>query len=226
MTNEWNRTNPPISDDNPFGFPDNSSVASVRKQQSPDFHTIVDEQTKVENVVEKDVTIVEDNIISMDEDVVKKAPRGTPVSGGKRADIKPSGVLPAWGDSSNQDLGDGLNDSDQLSYTDLETLNKDLLHLRIRMNRIRREMRSAGRAAVEAKMRYQRAFRRALIQQSGGSAEMRKASAELECEDLEADMVMKQQVSDEYTTLFRAARDDVENVKTVAFNLRALSQII
>lgn len=153
-----------------------------------------------------------------------QAPRGTPVAGGQRARITTAPPLPPWSDPSSQDLGDGVDSPGQVSYSDLESANRDLSSLRIRMNRIRREMRAAGRAAVEAKLVYQRAFRRALIQQSGGSAEMRKAAAELLCEELEADMVMKQQVSEEYSSLFRAARDDVDNVKTIAFNLRAMYQ--
>jgi hypothetical protein len=55
---------------------------------------------------------------------------------------------------------------------------------------------------------------------------MRKASAELLCENLEADMVMKAQVVDEYTSLFRSVRDDIENVKTIAYNVRALMSIV
>ena len=87
-------------------------------------------------------------------------------------------------------------------------------------------MREAAREAVEAKLNYHRALRRALIQQSGGTAEMRRATAELLCEDLEAEMVMKQQVAEEFTSVFRSVRDDVENAKTVAYNLRALVNLV
>lgn len=155
-----------------------------------------------------------------------KPVQGNTAMGGKKVVIQPSSPFPAWPDTASQDRNDSINDPNELSYSDLEAVNKDLLRLRIRMNNIRRDMRNAGREAVEAKMQYLRAFRRALIQQSGGSAEMRKAAAELLCEELETDMVMKQQVADEYASLFRATRDDLDNVKTVAFNLRALYQNI
>ena len=147
---------------------------------------------------------------------------------GKKVEIPPSKPLPEWEDKNQQDINDALNNDGMgdFSYSDLEAVNKELLTSRIRMNRIRRDMRDAGRAAVEAKMRYLRAYRRALIQQSGGTVETRKASAELLCEDLEAEMVMRQQVAEEYSSLFRATRDDVDNLKTVAFNLRALYQNI
>lgn len=149
-----------------------------------------------------------------------KIPRGGPVSGGKHQSIPAPPALPAWENTDVQDLGDGA-DGD-IDYSDLALLNKDLLRLRIRMNRIRREMRRAGREATEAKLRYQRSLRRALVQQTGGSAETRKAAAELQCEELEADMVVKAQIAEEFVTLFRSIRDDVENAKVAAYNLRAL----
>jgi hypothetical protein len=151
-------------------------------------------------------------------------PRGGPVANGRREPIAPARPLPTWADPSAQDFGDGANEG-EIDYSDLESLNRDLLRLRVRMNRIRRQMRQAGRGAIEAKLNYHRALRRALVQQSGGSAESRKASAELMCEELEADMVMRQQVADEYATLFRAIRDDIENAKTVAYNMRAIASL-
>lgn len=150
-------------------------------------------------------------------------PRGGPVANGKRVVIPAPAPLPAWESPAAQDVGDGA-DGD-VDYSDLESLNRDLQRLRVRMNRIRREMRRAGREALEAKLRYQRALRRALVQQTGGSAETRKAAAELQCEELEADMAMKQQVADEFNTLFRSVRDDIENAKVVSYNLRSLSSL-
>lgn len=150
--------------------------------------------------------------------------RGTPVAGGRRVSVPAPRPLPAWNAPNDQDLydsGDGGFD-----YSDLERLNRDMLQLRIRMSKVRRAMRQASREAVEAKLSYQRALRRALIQQSGGSAEMRKAAAELMCEDLEADWAMRQQVAEEFTTLFRSIRDDIENAKVVSYNLRALTQVV
>lgn len=149
-----------------------------------------------------------------------KIPAGGPIYGGKRTEIPNASPLPEWGSTEVQDWQDGADGS--VDYSDLVALNRDLQKLRIRMAKIRREMRRSAREATEAKLTYQRALRRALVQQSGGSAESRKASAELMCEDLEADMVMKLQVADEYNTLFRSVRDDVENAKVVAYNLRAL----
>lgn len=152
-------------------------------------------------------------------------PRGGPVSNGRRSPVPTAPPLPAWADAAPQDHGDGATNEDEIDYSDLASLNRDLQRLRIRMNRVRREMRRAQRESIEAKLAYNRALRRALVQQTGGSAETRKANAELLCEELEAVMVMKAQVADEYNTLFRAVRDDIENAKVVAYNLRALTSI-
>lgn len=154
---------------------------------------------------------------------VKPSRVSKPVIDGKPIVIGPPNPLPAWGDTDVQDSGDLQGEVD---YQDLDSVNRDLTRLRIRLHRVRRGMRAAAREAVEAKLVYNRALRRALVQQTGGSAEMRKASAELLCEDLEADMVIKQQVVEEYSSLFRAIRDDIENAKTIAFNLRSLMNIV
>lgn len=142
---------------------------------------------------------------------------------GRRFSPPPTPAPPSWPETALQDAGDAVDDTPD--YSDLESVNRDLLHLRIRLNRVRRAMRDASREAADAKIRYQRAYRRALVQQSGGSAETRKASAELLCEELEADVMVKQQVADEYQSLFRAIRDDVDNAKAVAYNLRSLMSL-
>lgn len=152
------------------------------------------------------------------------SPRGGPVISGKRPSFPPPPSLPKWPVTDLQDSGDGVDED--IDYTDLDSVNKDLMRLRIRLNRVRRGMRQAARDAAEAKLTYQRAMRRALVQQSGGTAEMRRATAELLCEELEAEMVMRQQVADEFVSVFRSVRDDVENAKTVAYNLRALINLV
>lgn len=150
-------------------------------------------------------------------------PRGGPIAGGRRTPIPHQTDLPSWDSTAHQDSFDSADD--QVDYQDLAALNRELQRLRVRMGKIRREMRNSGREAVEAKLTYQRALRRALVQQSGGTAEMRKANAELQCEELEANMAMKTQVAEEYVTLFRSVRDDIENAKVVAYNLRALMNL-
>ncbi len=158
------------------------------------------------------------------EDQPINLPAGSPIAGGRREPILPPAKLPEWSDPYEQDLDDSAETGPD--YSDLMGVNRDLNQLRIRMSRVRRQMRKAGREAITAKLNYQRKFRRALIQQTGGTAESRKAAAEIAVEEIEADMVMKQQVADEYNTLFRSVRDDIENAKVVAYNLRAIQSIM
>lgn len=147
---------------------------------------------------------------------------GRVATAGRPAAAAPQPPAPPQWQEHPEPFSTDVDDEDTPDYSSLETVNRDLLRLRVRMGRIRREMARAGRDAVTAKLAYQRAMRRALIQQSGGTAEMRRAHAELACEELETRWVTAQQIADEYNTLFRAARDDAENAKTVAFNLRSL----
>ena len=145
--------------------------------------------------------------------------RAIPVADGRRQTFQAAAKFPAWPSSTEEDI------EDTIDYSDLEALNRDLNRLRIRTNRVRLGLKKAARESAEAKTNYSRAYRRALVKQSGGSAEARKAFAEILCEELESDMVIKNQIESEYTTLFRSIRDDVENAKTVAYNLRAIRNI-
>ena len=140
------------------------------------------------------------------------APLGGVVAGGSRKPFPAARPLPEWPGTDVQDVRDAVDATPD--YSDLAALNRDLLRLRVRMAQVRRAMREASRAAVE--------LRRALVQQSGGSAEMRKAAAELMCEDLEARAIIAEKSAEEFVTLYRSVRDDMENAKVVAYNLRVL----
>ena len=168
---------------------------------------------------------LEEEVLEEPKEKEKKARTASTASDGRRTEIPEATRIPNWSSSDSQDMGDGVdgdNPDGSIDYKDIESLNHDLLKLRVRQNKVRRAMREASRDAVIAKLTYYRALRRALVQQTGGSAESRKAIAELLCEELEADMVMKNQIAEEYSTLFRSVRDDTENAKVVSYNLRAL----
>lgn len=206
--------------DDPFAGTPSSTFANPVPFPSVDQ---ADEAATVNTVIPVDSAVTDAGPGEpVDVDGVTQVPAGGPIAGGRRTPIPAATAFPAWGNTQNQDTGDEYD----VDYTDLTTINRDLLHLRVRLNRVRRGLRDAGRDAVEAKARYHRQLRRALVQQSGGSAESRKAHAELTCEELEADMVMKQQIVDEFTTLLRTVRDDIENAKTAAYNVRALMNVL
>lgn len=151
-------------------------------------------------------------------------PHGGPTSGGKRVPIPPRKPFPRWNTTINTPLQDEYDFTDtDPDFTDLDEVNRDLQKLRAILNKARRYHREAERAAIEAQIAYKSALRRALVQQTGGSAETRKAKAELDCEELEVDYVVKNQVVNEWASRMRNIRDDIDNTKTVAYNLRTLT---
>lgn len=148
-------------------------------------------------------------------------------SEGKKQNIPVPKDLPPWPsaeDQDRQDHGDEINEKGDgfIDYKDLEAINKDLSNLRLLQNFMRRKVREAEREAGEAKFRYQQRLRRQLVQQSGGSAETRKAMAEIFVEDYEIEMIVKAQVASEWASRSRGIRDDIENTKVVAYNMRNL----
>ncbi len=208
-------------DDDPFGelsLPDPSPSVPASSPVEPTIVTL-------SPALPHQRTPVEPEPESAENELPDGSVRSVTASSGRRQIIPPPNELPDWADTASQDAGDIQEDA-TVDYQDLNEVSRELTRLRIRMHRIRREQRRVQREAVEAKLVYQRQLRRALVQQSGGSAEMRKASAELLCEDLEADMVMKAQVADEYNSLFRTVRDDIDNVKTISYNVRTLMSIV
>lgn len=155
-------------------------------------------------------------------------PAGGPVSGGVRVPVSGEGAVVEWEHvadaTARQDAGERVTEDD-IPSDDLDSVNKDLVGLRVRMAHARRGQRDASRRFVDAKVRYERAYRRALIKQSGGNVESRRAHAEIECEDLESEYLVAQQVLKEFDATVRNVRDDIENAKTVAYNLRTLMSI-
>lgn len=148
-------------------------------------------------------------------------------SEGKKQYIPEAKEAPDWPSSAEQDRGDRGEELDEggdgfIDYKDLEQINKELSHLRLLQNFVRRRMRDAKREAELASWRYDQRLRRQLVQQSGGSAETRKAMAELLVEDYEIEMIIKVQVASEWETRLRGTRDDIENTKVVAYNMRNL----
>lgn len=151
------------------------------------------------------------------------AGRGGVVSGGKRTPFPAAPPMPTWPDQSYQDEFDGADG--QIDYSDLAASNRDLMRQRVRLAKARRALREANRTSAEAKLKYGREMRRALIQQSGGSAESRRAAAEIACEAFENDMVVASAVAADAETYFRSVRDDIDAAKVVAYNLRAIQQL-
>lgn len=139
--------------------------------------------------------------------------------GGKTADIPPMPAAPTWPGSAGAD--DEYVPDEQFDAQDLSAVNRELNRCRARIFRISQALRAAQRNAEEADLIYRRHMRRQLVSISGGSAETRKAMAELQCEDYENDVVVAQQIVEELKKRSTDARDDLKAVENLSHNVRA-----
>jgi len=139
---------------------------------------------------------------------------------GKPADAAPA--MPedlAWPQVEHPDIE--YVPDEEFDAQDLGAVNRELNRCRARVFRVSRELKTAEREFASAKMTYTRQMRRALVSVSGGSAETRKALAELQCEPYEDAVVISEQVVAEWKKRATDARDDLKAVENLSHNVRA-----
>lgn len=105
-------------------------------------------------------------------------------------------------------------------YTDLSLLNRDINRTRAMSFRVKNAVAEARREEVEAGDRYRKALNRQLIGLSGGTAEQRKAIAEVLTEDLNTEYLVAETIVKEQISLSYTISRDLETLKTLADNLR------
>lgn len=110
---------------------------------------------------------------------------------------------------------------EEFDISDLSEINRQLMRAKSRLFRVSGHQKGAQRALIDAQLTYRRAFRRSLIMQTGGSAEARKAMAEVMCEDFENAMVVAEQVVEEWKKRAQDCRDDLKAIENLAHNVRA-----
>lgn len=108
----------------------------------------------------------------------------------------------------------------EADYTDLSLLNRDINRTRAMSFRVKNALAEARREEVEAGDKYRKALNRQLIGLSGGTAEQRKAIAEVFTEDLNTQYLIAQNIVKEQTSLSYTISRDLETLKTLADNLR------
>lgn len=109
----------------------------------------------------------------------------------------------------------------EIDATDLSVINREMNRCRARLFHVSQSQRHAQRDFVEADLAYHRQMRRALVQVSGSTAEVRKAIAEMECEPFENDVVVKRQLVEELRKRSQDVRDDLKAVEILSHNARA-----
>lgn len=148
---------------------------------------------------------------------------GTPVrgmaSGGARASISRPAPLPNWPAPRTDE--EQYIPEEEFDITDLSEINRQLMRAKSRLFRVSQHQKAAQRDLIDAQLTYRRAFRRCLVMQTGGSAEARKAMAEVQCEGFENAMVVAEQVVEEWKKRAQDSRDDLKAIENLAHNVRA-----
>lgn len=110
--------------------------------------------------------------------------------------------------------------AEDVDYTDLASVNRELQALRMRLHYIRIELKDAERTALKYKYAYEAQKRRIMIALSGGSAGEREAMAELMCEDAYAQYLVASTVAKEIAAHNRDIRTELETLREISNNLR------
>lgn len=107
-----------------------------------------------------------------------------------------------------------------IDYSDLSAINTEISKLRMRLHRIRKELKQSERAALKAKYTYEAAKKRTWISITGGSDKSREAMAELLCEKEYSVYLVTAAISKEITQHSRDIRTDLDALKELSNNLR------
>ena len=137
--------------------------------------------------------------------------------GGKAVVLRPMPEAPQW---PVQTVDDAYI-PEEFDASDLSILNREMNRCRARLFRVSQGQKNAQRDLRESELLYNRNMRRALVRASGGSAEVRKAVAEMECEEFENDVVVKVQIVEELRKRAQDVRDDLKAVENLSHNARA-----
>jgi threonine synthase len=110
--------------------------------------------------------------------------------------------------------------SEDVDFTDLSNVTKEIIALRVRLHGIRIELKTAKRNALKAKWTYEKEKKRVWIGITGGSDKSREAVAELMTEQLMTDSLIASAVADEISQHNRDLRMDLDALKEISNNLR------
>lgn len=135
-------------------------------------------------------------------------------------DDLPGSVLPAPGKVSIVSEYENYQPDVDVDFTDLSNVTREIIALRIRLHRIRIELKAAKRKALQAKWVYEKEKKRVWIGITGGSDKSREAAAELMTEQLMTDSLVASAVADEITQHNRDLRMDLDALKEISNNLR------
>lgn len=152
----------------------------------------------------------------------KKEPgrRGMASAGAAVSEIPAAPDAPVWPTFANIPDAAYVPD-EEFDATDLLQVNRELNRARARIFRCSETLKMCQRTFADAQSAYDRAMRRALVSVSGGTAESRRALAEIQCEEFENRVVIGKQVVEEWRRRCNDARDDLKALENISHNVRA-----
>lgn len=115
---------------------------------------------------------------------------------------------------------------EDIDYTDISQLNKDINRVRSALFHSTRELSRAEAREAQAKHLYKSNLNREIIKLSGGSERQRVAIAEIAVEDYYSDFLVAERVRVACENNLRAVRADLSALESLGHNLRAQMQVM
>lgn len=109
---------------------------------------------------------------------------------------------------------------EDVDYTDLMNVTKEIINLRIRLHQVRKELQVAKRMALKTKFVYEQEKKKVWIGITGGSDKSREAAAELMTAELYTHYLVANAVADEINEHSRVIRTELDALKEISNNLR------
>lgn len=105
-------------------------------------------------------------------------------------------------------------------YEQIEELNKTIQKARLALFKITDEINKYERAEIVAKTKYEREWRRAYLNSNERTESMKKARADLLCEELENEAIVYGQLHSELNRLSASVRLELQTLQGLGNNLR------
>jgi hypothetical protein len=107
-----------------------------------------------------------------------------------------------------------------VDYDSLDQLNSSITAARLALFKVAEMINNYERLEKESKLNYERSHRRAYLASTEKTDTARKARADLQCEDLENEWLMNEQVRIELTRMSNSLRIDLQTLSAVGNNIR------
>lgn len=107
-----------------------------------------------------------------------------------------------------------------VDYESLDHLNTSITAARLALFKVADMVNNYERLERESKLLYDRKYRRAYLASTEKTDTLKKARAELHCEDLENEWLMNEQVRIELVRMSNSLRIDLQTLQSIGNNLR------